>query len=120
MADENPFVEALEGALEGGGSGGSSSGGGGSSGGGPPTDTYISDIYKQDAVAREKAAAFAQAYMELWGEPATEAYLMKAVNAGLNTWEFAAQERAKPEWANTPAYKQTAGSLAGALGQWVI
>jgi hypothetical protein len=107
----------------GGGSGSSSSGSSGSSSSGsssssssstkkPPTDQYISDTFKSDAVKRQKEQMFSSIYAQLWGEPATESYLQAAVNAGLNSFEFAAREKAKPEWADTKVYQDQARQFA--------
>ena len=76
---------------------------------------YIGDQFKQDAVKRTKMQQFAQIYQQLWGEPASEGYLIQAVNSGMNTWEFARQERNKPAWADTGAYKKKADELATLL-----
>jgi Plant Basic Secretory Protein. len=97
------------------GGGGSSSSSSSSSG--PPIDLYISDTFKQDAVKRTKEQMFAQVYEQLWGEPATEAYLMKAVNEGLNSFEFAARERQKPEFADTKTYQDQARGLRDVFSQ---
>jgi hypothetical protein len=92
-------------------------GGGGDGSSAPPVDTYVSDIFKQDAVKREKASTFAQIYMNLWGEPATEEYLIAAVNEGLNAFEFTEREKQKPAFAKTPLYKETALSLRDLISQ---
>lgn len=106
--------------------GGDSSGGGGDSGGdsggsssppAPKLDLYISDQFKQDAVARQKMQTFAALYQQLWGEPATEAYLAEAVKAGMNIWEFEEHERLKPAFRKTGTYKDQATSLADMLRQ---
>lgn len=105
-------------------SGGGSSSGGSSSGGssssssssGPTTDTY-GDVFKQDAVARQKWSMFSSAYAQLWGEPATEQYLIDAVNQGWNTQEFIHHERMKTAFQNSETYKQEAKGLFGLLRQ---
>jgi len=97
---------------DGGGSGGSS---GGSSGGGsssPPPDPFF-----QDKVKAQKYAMFQGVYNSLWGEPATEDYLKKVVNAGLNRWEFEEGERQKPAFRRTETYRDQGSSLAELLGQ---
>ena len=93
----------------------SSSSSGGGAPAAPKVDVYISDTYKQDAVKRQKMSMFATIYQQLWGEPATEEYLMKAVNAGLNSWEFTAEERTKPAFATTDVYRDQARDLATLL-----
>ena len=122
--DDGPIVINLPGGTtgdsDGGTSGGGSTSGGSTSGGSsapaaPPMDIYVSDEFKQDAVKRQKMQSFAQLYQQLWGEPATEAYLAQAVNAGLNTWEFAEQEKSKPAFSKTETYKKQAQSLADLL-----
>jgi len=119
--DDGPIVINMPGGTTGGStSGGSTSGGSTSSGGSsapaaPPMDIYVSDEFKQDAVKRQKMQSFAGIYQQLWGEPATEAYLAQAVNAGLNTWEFAEQEKSKPAFSKTETYKKQAQSLADLL-----
>lgn len=70
---------------------------------------------KVDPVVAQKMNLFNQIYMQLWGEPATEAYLKAAANSGMNTWEFARAEREKPAWADTDAYKKKADDLATML-----
>ena len=103
----------------GGSSGGSSSGGSSSSSSSssaPKTDTY-GDVFKQDAVARQKWSMFSSAYAQLWGEPATEAYLIDAVNQGWNTQEFIHHERMKTAFQQSETYKQEAKSLYGLLRQ---
>jgi hypothetical protein len=52
-----------------------------------------------------EGSQFAQVYQDIWGEPETENYLIKAVNEGLNVWEFALQERQKPAFAQTNTFK---------------
>ena len=94
---------------------GGSSSGGSSGPSAPPMDTYVSDQFKQDAVKRTKMQQFAQLYQQLWGEPATEDYLAKAVNAGLNTWEFAEMERNKPAFSKTGTYKSKGQGYADVL-----
>lgn len=92
----------------------------GSSGSGPAAparDSYISDLYDDDAVKRQKATTFAQVYQQLWGEPATEEYLMKAVSAGFNVYEFALQERSKPAWTQSKAFKDAFSARAAMLKQ---
>lgn len=101
-------------------SGGSSGGGGSSSGGSsapaqPKTDIYISDTFKQDAMLRQKASMFAQIYQQLWGEPALENYIVQAVKSGMNSYEFALAERAKPAWTQTKAFKDSFSQRASFL-----
>lgn len=85
-------------------------GSGSSTSSGPPADQYISDTFKQDAQARRKAATFASIYEQLWGEPATENYIVQQVNQGLNSYEFALNERQKPAWLMSKAFKDTLAS----------
>jgi hypothetical protein len=84
---------------------------------GPARDVYIADLYDQDAVKRTKATSFAQVYQQMWGEPATEEYIMSAVNDGLNVWEFADNERHKPAFVTTKTFKDGFGSIVDLLKQ---
>ena len=68
-----------------------------------------------DPVVARRMAMFSSIYQQLWGEPATEAYLKSAANSGMNSWEFAAAERAKPAWADTDVYKKKSEELATLL-----
>jgi len=107
-----PEPEPIPGAGSGGDSdsgSSSSSGSSGSSSSGGSSEPAV------DPVVAQKMNLFQSIYMGLWGEPATEAYLKAAANSGLNTWEFAAAERAKPAWADTDAYKSKADELATML-----
>src|SRR5437868_2086867 len=83
----------------------------------PKTTPSAPAAPKVDPVIAEKESLFQSIYVKLWGEPATEAYLKAAANSGENTWEFTARERAKPEWADTKAYKDQAQSIADLLTQ---
>lgn len=56
-------------------------------------------------------AEFQSIYTSLWGEPATEAYLKKAANAGLNRWEFEEIEMNKPAFRKTKTYKDKYSSF---------
>jgi len=96
----------------GGGTSGGSTSGGSTSGG---STTSAPAEPKVDPVVQQKMSAFASIYMQLWGEPATEAYLKSAANSGMNTWEFAAAEREKPAWATTDVYQKKAADLATLL-----
>ena len=51
---------------------------------------------------------FASAYTQLWGEPATENYLVDAVKQGMNVTEFVARERMKDAFQFTKVYKDEA------------
>ena len=68
-----------------------------------------------DPVVAQKMNLFRQVYISLWGEPPTEAYIKSAANSGMNSWEFARQERNKPAWADTDVYKKKADELATML-----
>lgn len=70
---------------------------------------------KVDPIVQRRMAMFQTVYTQLWGEPATEAYLKAAANSGMNSWEFARQERNKPAWADTGAYKKKTEELATLL-----
>lgn len=92
----------------GGSSGGSSSGSSSSSSSSSSAakyDQYISDIFRTDAVSRTKAQMFASAYEQLWGEPATENYLIEAVKSGMNTQEFVDRERMKESFKKTKTFE---------------
>jgi hypothetical protein len=65
-----------------------------------------------DPIVAQKMSLFRSIYMQLWGEPATEAYLKSAAASGMNTWEFARAERNKPAWADTDVYKKKTEDLA--------
>jgi hypothetical protein len=54
-----------------------------------------------DPVVAQKKSAFGTIYMQLWGEPATDAYLTAAAKSGMNIWEFALRERSKPAYFTT-------------------
>jgi hydroxypyruvate isomerase len=58
---------------------------------------------------------FQSVYTQLWGEPATEAYLKAAAKAGLNVTEFAWRERHKPEFVQSESFRNKASSLADML-----
>lgn len=113
--DSGPIV--INGGGGGDGGGGSDSGstsGGSSTGGSAPAAPPV------DPIVARRESMFQQLYMQLWGEPATEAYIKSAANSGLNSWEFAAREKAKPEWSQTEAYKKQAQSLADMIRGWGI
>lgn len=65
-----------------------------------------------DPITAQRMNMFQQIYMQLWGEPAPEAYLKSAANGGLNSYEFALQERSKPAWTQTKAFKDAFTSKA--------
>lgn len=115
MGNEGPVI------VVGGDGGGNGDGGGGDAPSAPaappkpPIDQYISDTFDQDAVAREKASMFAQAYTALWGEPATENYVVQAVKEGLNLTEFVARERMKDAFQMTTTYKDEARQMLQVL-----
>jgi len=106
--DTGPIIISDPGSTSDSGPSGSSGSSGSSSSGGSSEPAI-------DPVVAQKMNLFQSIYMGLWGEPATEAYLKSAANSGLNTWEFAAAERAKPAWADTDAYKKKAEDLATML-----
>lgn len=56
-----------------------------------------------DPVVARKVALFQSIYMSLWGEPATENYLKGFKD--MNSYEFALNERMKPAWLQTKAFK---------------
>ncbi len=58
---------------------------------------------------------FQSIYSALWGEPATEAYLKQFHD--LNSYEFALQERQKPAWLQTKAFKDQFAGGASLLKQ---
>lgn len=58
---------------------------------------------------------FSSTYFQLWGEPATQAYLMGAAKKGLSLAEFAWRERHKREWLSSDAARQGSESLAKML-----
>jgi hypothetical protein len=96
-----------------GSSGGSSSGGSSSSGSSsstpaaPPVDPRIAEL----------ESLFRSAYISLWGEPPTEAYVKQAAHSGMNTTEFIQRERMKNDWQFTKAYKDAAKGLFDAIRQ---
>lgn len=61
-------------------------------------------------------AEFQAVYTQLWGEPATEAYLKNLINKGFNRWEMEDFERSKPAFARTETYREEASNLAELLG----
>ena len=83
------------------------SGGGSSAPSAPPVDPVIA----------RKMADFQAIYIQLWGEPATEAYLKSLANKGLNRWEFEELERNKPAFRRTETYRDQGSSLAELLAQ---
>lgn len=112
---DTPEPEPVPGGSTGGGSsdGGSSGSSGGSSSGG--SSSGGSSAPPSDPVEEQKKSLFRQIYIQLWGEPPTEAYVKAAANSGLNTWEFAELERNKPAFSQTETYKKKAQSLADLL-----
>lgn len=70
-----------------------------------------------DPIQARREAMFQQVYMQLWGEPATEAYIKQAANGGLNSYEFALQEKSKPAWIQTKAFKDAYDGVAGMLSR---
>lgn len=89
---------------------GSSSSSSSSSGGG-------SSAPKVDPVIAQKASQFQSIYQQIWGEPAPTDYLMAAAKQGLNTWEFAFQERSKPAYIGSKGYKDQVDQWASLLHQ---
>lgn len=70
-----------------------------------------------DPLTAQRMNMFQQLYMQLWGEPAPETYLKSAANGGLNSYEFALQERSKPAWIQSKAFKDSYDGLAGTLSR---
>ena len=91
--------------TSGGSSSGSSSSSSSSSTPSAPTDPRVAQL----------ESLFRSAYIQLWGEPPTEAYVKQAAHSGMNTTEFVARERMKDAFSNTKTYKDEAKSLLDAL-----
>lgn len=83
----------------------SSSSGGGSSA--PPADPRIAQL----------ESLFRSAYIQLWGEPPTEAYVKHAAHSGMNVTEFVQRERHKEAWKNTKAYEDEFDQILGWMRQ---
>jgi hypothetical protein len=76
---------------------------------------------KVDPIEARKLAEFQSVYSQLWGEPATEAYLKNLISKGFNRWEMEDYERNKPAFMKTETYRDEATSLAEMLaGMGVI
>lgn len=54
-------------------------------------------------------------YVELWEEEPPEGYIENAMASGMNPKEFAANEKQKPAWKDTPAYADAEQQNVGAL-----
>lgn len=80
---------------------------------GPPPPTEAEQ--RAEALERQRMAMLQSVYSQIWGEPATEAYLRKAVNQGLNIWEFAFRERQKPAYFGSKPYKDKADEYASLI-----
>lgn len=68
-----------------------------------------------DPIQARREAMLQQIYMELWGEPAPESYIK--ANSNMNSYEFALNERAKPAWIQTKAFKDSYNGVAGMLSR---
>lgn len=86
---------------------------------GPPavhsSENMQDDPFFADAVKVRKYQMFVSVYTTLWGEPPTEDYAKRAVNAGLNRWEFESIERKKDAFRKTETYRDEASSLSELL-----
>jgi hypothetical protein len=102
MGETPPWETGGDGGDGGGTSGGTS---GGSSSSSSSSSSGGSSAPSVDPVIQQKISAFKSVYFELWGEPATEAYLTSAAQKGWSVAEFAANERGKPAWWTTKQAK---------------
>lgn len=91
--------------------------GDGGGGGGSDDSPSAPSAPAVDPITAQRMNMFQQIYMQLWGEPAPEAYLKSAANGGLNSYEFALQERSKPAWTQTKAFKDAFTSKASLVVQ---
>lgn len=72
-----------------------------------PTDPRIAQL----------ESLFRSAYIQLWGEPPTEAYLKQAAHSGMNVTEFVERERSKEAFKKTKTYQDEFKGLLTAARQ---
>jgi hypothetical protein len=89
----------------------------------PPTDDQTGDTKTSsdssapavDPIQARREAMLQQIYMQLWGEPAPESYIKSSSN--LNSYEFALQEKSKPAWIQSKAFKDAYDGVAGMMSR---
>jgi hypothetical protein len=68
---------------------------------------------------REYKDELVSSYRKIWGTPAPPGYIDKAMAAGMNIYEFIANEKNKPAYAHSPGYQYDRIQLQHEIASWM-